>query len=132
MSDRLIRALLAAAFVAGIGIFVIAVLVGGGEDDDVTVSNNAAIEALVPARFSEVLSQSEVALDLAPGFRGRFVAHNNRTLEDARTAFNEPLARAVLLLPDGLDPDENCVAAEYWPVSRPDEVSVISWCFTAA
>lgn len=130
-SDRLIRGIIALAFAVGVGVFVVAVLIGGGDDNDITVSNNDAIEELVPARGDEVLAQTEVALDLAAGYRGQFLTHNGRDVAEF-TTFNAALNRVVLDLPDGLDPDQNCVEAGYWNVARPDEVSVIGWCFTAA
>jgi hypothetical protein len=72
-----------------------------------------------------------VSIDLAADQQGRILTLNGRDVT-AFSVFNDAFAKVSLELPEGLDADQNCVMAEYWPAAEPDDVSTITWCFTAA
>ena len=67
-SSPLRRLLMAGLVVLGLGGFVFAFTLGG--DDGTPTATDAAIENRIPAPDSQVLSQSTVEVDLAPGWTG--------------------------------------------------------------
>lgn len=123
---------------SGIGLLVVAAFAGGGDRTDITVAGNPAIDALIPARESEILRRDRVGIDLADGYAAAL------TLEAGGLTLDVPadqLDAALLSLgqytykpADGkvlpfFPPQSNCVVATYWPVDDREEVQTIRWCF---
>ena len=102
--------------------------VRNGGADDVTISGgDNAVEALIPGRNAETLSQSEVGIDLADGWTGD-LALNGVPIDDVQRvdALNQLLYRP----PDGLDSGRNCVTATIWRSSEsPESGRDVEWCF---
>ncbi len=102
--------------------------VRNGGADDVTISGgDDAVEALIPGRNAEALSQSEVGIDLADGWTGD-LALNGVPIDDVQRvdALNQLLYRP----PDGLESGRNCVTATIWRSSEsPESGRDVEWCF---
>ena len=103
-------------------------------DSDLAVTSNEALEDIIPQRASEILSQDQVGVDLAPGYSGRLNI-NGVPIPDADITITEAL-NLVLFRPgpdkvfEALDPGQNCVLATYWKTQLGDgESETINWCF---
>lgn len=140
---RRIRLAIAGLFLLGIGGFVAAALVGGGNQPDITVTSNEAVDGLIPERGAEVLQQQRVGIDLAPPYElvSLRIFPNDRftggiEVADAVTHV-DGLNQFVYLPGEGrpvpaLSPDTNCVIVTYVEVARPDVDLTIDWCFEVA
>lgn len=126
----------------GFGMFalVMAGVSGGGNDDDISVTGNPAIDALIPPRESEILRRDEVGIDLAEGFEaaltietsdGRSIPVPSNQLEqnfqDNLGIFSYKPGDGKVL--DVFPPQSNCVIATYWPIIDRDNAQTITWCF---
>ncbi len=124
----------------GVGMLVLAGLSGGGGGDDITVSGNPAIDALIPARESEILRRDQVGIDLAEGFEASLTIETS----DGQTIpvpanqldenFQANLGQFVFKPGDGkvlevFPPQSNCVTATIWPKDDRADVQTIRWCF---
>lgn len=122
----------------GFGAFAVAGLVGGDDTSDILIRGNAALEGFVPFRGDEVQQQHDVALLLAPGWRGEIVRINDTPIPVAEQLWNEAL-NSVTYTPgigkviEQLKPDTNKVLVEYWNIAagRADS-QLIGWEFTAS
>jgi hypothetical protein len=107
-------------------------------DDDGSVLVNGrpdVVEHLVPRDGTEVLRQSEVGIDLAPGYEGRLVVNGTpipddelRTVPQQNQVFFAPApGRVFEALPEG----RTCITAIVWKSSdgpgTPSELS-FQWC----
>ena len=122
----------------GIGLLILAALVGGGGDTDITVTGNPAIDALIPEREAEILRRDRVGIDLADGYAASLTLEAgglsldvpNDQLDSALRALGQytykPEDGKVLPF---FPPQSNCVVATYWPVDDRDDVQSIRWCF---
>jgi hypothetical protein len=139
VSTRL-RLVIAALLALGVVGFVLAAVVGGDSGDDVSISGNEAIDAVIPSRDSEVLQQQTVGIDLAAGYRLTSLViapTNNRSAGVDVTAEVEERAGVNLFqfspsegrLIEALSPDINCVFATYVEAARPDQPLTFDWCF---
>ncbi len=137
---------------AGVAIFIIAFVVSNTDDpENPVITGNPAIEELIPQPGSEVLRQSLVGIDLAPGYEAELVINgtpipldqvnlfrseeNPDESADLAGRFDETLSRFVYQPLAGRDvpalkADENIVVVEFWPTSDPDNVDRIEWRFT--
>ena len=142
MSIRL-RLIIAALLVAGIGGFVAAGVLGNGSDGDVSISGNAAIDAIIPARGAEVLHQQTVGVDLAAPYRlTRIVISPTANPSTGIDVTAEVEERAGLnlfefspgegKLIEALSPDTNCVFITYVEIARPADPAELDWCFEVA
>ncbi len=97
------RVVIVLLLLAGVGAFVLAgtrTQRNGGADDVTISGGDDAVEALIPGRNAETLSQSEIGIDLADGWTGD-LALNGVPIDDVQRvdALNQLLYRP----PDGLD-----------------------------
>ena len=101
--------------------------VRNGGADDVTISGgDNAVEALIPGREAETLSQSEVGSDLADGWTGDLLLNGEAVDAQRVDALNQLLYRP----PEGLDSGRNCVTAVIWRSSESrDSSRDVDWCF---
>ena len=101
--------------------------VRNGGADDVTISGgDNAVEALIPGREAETLSQSEVGIDLADGWTGDLLLNGEAVDAQRVDALNQLLYRP----PEGLDSGRNCVTAVIWSSSESrDSSRDVDWCF---
>lgn len=142
------------AILVGFGAIVLAFMLTNRDDSDpVAVTSNPAIEALIPVPGSEVLRQSQVGIDLAPGYdaeitiNGTFIPIDEinvlRDIDDPDVSsdvpgtFDTTLSRFLYQPLEGravpeLKGDENCVDVTFWPLSDPGDRQDVSWCFTVA
>lgn len=139
LSIRL-RLIIAALFLLGIGGFVVAAVVGDESTDDPSISGNAAIDAIAPARGAEVLQQQTVVVDLTAPYR---LTSMVITPTSDRSAGVEVISEVVVMnglnrylfspgegkLIEALSPDTNCVFATYVELARPEQTLTIDWCF---
>ena len=70
-SIALRRVLLGIAALMGAAAILLALFLADTDDNDVTVTGNAAVDELIPPRNAEVLSQETIGIDLAPGYDAR-------------------------------------------------------------
>ena len=93
------------------------------------------VEHLIPAQDAEVLQQSEIGIDLAPGYEGLLVldgvtipTEELRIVPEQNQVFFAPgPGRTFAALPSG----QNCVTAVVWQSARgrgPTDLS-FRWCF---
>jgi len=136
----------------GVVLVIFALILSTQGSEDIRVEGNPAIEALIPEENSEVLRQSAVGIDLAPGYNAELTINdvpippdqinvlrseeNPRESAGTGGSFGSTLNRFVFQPLDGRAVPEllggrNCVVAEYWPLSDPSARSRIKWCFTA-
>ena len=129
------------AVLAGVALFVVAALIGNDGGDDISVTNNPAIDALIPNRGDEVLQQQSVGIDLAPGYRlVRLTISpdaNCRFPVDvtAETRHVEGLQQYLFTPGDGrlieaLAGDDNCAFATFEEIASPGATETIDWSFT--
>lgn len=119
---------------AAIGILVIAVLISDGPQ---LAAVDEVIESVSPNPDDEVLSQVDVAIDLAEGYTAELTVNGIKIPEDQLRrveALNivsfRPGANQVIAK---LQPEINCVNALYWPVaSGRSSARSYQWCFTAS
>lgn len=124
----------------GIGMLVLAAINGGGSDQDVTVTQNPAIDALIPARESEILRGDRIGIDLADGYKAalQIETSDRQTIQIPANQldpnFQNNLGVFSFRPGDGqvlevLPPQSNCVTATYWPLTDPGDSKTIRWCF---
>lgn len=129
-----------ALVLVGLGLFVLSAVVGGDDDQDISISGNQAIEAIFPPRGAEVLQQQTVGIDLAPPYRltSMRIFPNDRFTDgvevisevDEVSGLNQwTFSPAEGKLIEALSPDTNCVFATYVEIARPEESITIDWCF---
>jgi hypothetical protein len=135
--------LIFAAFItAGLSLFVVAGLIGNSGNDDQSVSNNPAVDALVPGRGDEVLQQQTVGIDLAAGYQlVRLTISPNENCGfpvdvTSQTRYVEGLQQYLYTPGEGqlvpaLSADENCAIATYAEIANPNNTDSIDWVFTA-
>lgn len=97
-------------------------------------SGGDAVEALIPAANSEVLSQNTIGLDLAAGYTGELSINGTQVPDDElvddrqqyRLLYQPAENSALGTLPAG----ENCAQALVWPISDGRQnARTVSWCF---
>lgn len=124
------RVVIVLLLLAGVGAFVLAgtrTQRNGGADDISITGADGAVEALIPGRNAETLSQTEIGIDLADGWTGD-LALNGVPIDDVQRvdALNQLLYRP----PGGLDSGRNCVTATIWQSSEsPESGRDVEWCF---
>lgn len=134
------RAIISLAIAFGFVILGIAFANGAEDGEDISVTQNPAIDALIPERESEILQGDQVGIDLAEGYAGALTIETSdgRTVpiptDEVDGNFQDNLGR-FLFRPgegkvlDALPPQSNCVTATYWPIVSPDDSLSIRWCF---
>lgn len=107
-----------------------------------TTADDPAIEALIPGDGAVAPRQSEVGIDLVEGYRATLTINDVVIPPDQiegsgpsgaipalnRYAFVPGPGKAIESLHTGL----NCVTAEFWLATTPNETRVQNWCFQAA
>jgi len=126
------RIVLALVVLAGLGAIVLAFSrteTSGGADDITISGGDNAVEALIPGRNAQTLSQSEVGIDLSAGWTGTLLLNGvelGADEVDRVDALNQLLHRP----PDGLESGRNCVRAVIWRSSESrDQGRNVDWCF---
>lgn len=126
------RVLLALLLLLGFGIIVAGFTrtdTSGGADDVTISGGDNAVEALIPGRGAETLSQIEVGIDLSDGWTGTLILNDVELPEDQINrvdALNQILHRPA----DGLESGQNCITAVVWRVDESREQGRnVSWCF---
>ncbi|MDG2028079.1 MAG: hypothetical protein P8J50_13310 [Acidimicrobiales bacterium] len=129
-----------ALLVAGVGMFIIAGLIGRTNPPD-EATRIRGVEAIDPERFDEVLQQNRVAIDLEPGF----VVRSFTVSPDAGcsapvevvdfTRITDGLNIWVYQPDEGkpisqLAPDDNCVRVVIEDIQRPGDTAEVEWTFT--
>ncbi len=126
----------------GLGLVMLGLaFTSGAEDgDDISVTQNPAIDALIPARESEVLRGDQFGIDLAEGFAAALTldTSDGRTIQiptdEMDPNFQDNLGQFLFRPDEGkvidvLPPQSNCVTATYWPIVDPADTNTIRWCF---
>ena len=137
------KAIFAAFILAGLSVFVVAGLIGNSGNDDQSVINNPAVEALIPNRGDEVLQQQTVGIDLAPGFQlVRLTISPDAACRfpidvTAQTRYVEGLQQYLFTPGEGtpisaLAADDNCAVATYAEIANPTNTDDIDWNFTVS
>ena len=131
------RVLLGIAALMGAVAILLALFLADTDDNDVTITGNVAVDALIPPRNAEVLSQVDVGIDLAPGYDAR-LAINGVDIPPGEIRHDPGLNRFTFRPDQGkaierLQAEQNCALAAYWrQEAGPAEAATISWCFTAS
>lgn len=134
------RAVVSLAIGLGIVMLGVAAFSGAEDAEDISVTQNPAIDALIPDREAEILQGDQIGIDLAEGFAAALTLETSdgRTIQiptdEIDGNFQDNLARFVFRPGpgqslDALPPQSNCVTATYWPVSNPSDTDTIRWCF---
>ena len=131
------RVLLGIAALMGAAAILLALFLADTDDNDVTVTGNAAVDELIPSRNAEVLSQETVGIDLAAGYDARLTINGVeippgqiRHLPNLnRFTFRPDQGKAI----ESLRAEQNCVLVTYWRQEvGPADADTISWCFSAS
>lgn len=101
--------------------------------ENTAASGGDAVEALIPADGSEVLSQGTIGVDLAPGYTGSLTINGQEVpsdeLVDDRQSFRllyQPTEDSAIDLEAG----ENCVTARIYEIAEGDDSArLVTWCF---
>ena len=134
------RLIVALSIGMGIVALSLAFMNGAEDGDDISVTQNPAIDALIPDRESEILQGDLIGIDLAEGFTAalQLETSDGRTIQiptdEMDGNFQDNLARFTFRpgegqVIDALPPQSNCVTATYWPIIDPSDLSTIRWCF---
>ena len=131
------RVLLGLAALMGAVALLLALLLADTDDNDVTVTGNAAVDELIPPRSAEVLSQETVGIDLAPGYDAQLTI--NGVVIPSEQIRHQRNLNLFTFRPDRgkvierLRAEQNCALVTYWrQEAGPAEADTISWCFTAS
>lgn len=136
-SIALRRVLLGIAALMGAAAILLALILADTDDNDVTVTGNAAVDELIPPRNAEVLSQETVGIDLGAGYDARLTINGVdippgqiRHLPNLnRFTFRPDQGKAI----ESLRAEQNCVLVAYWRLEvGPADADTISWCFSAS
>jgi hypothetical protein len=105
-------------------------------DDSVTVVD-PGVEVLVPKPGDIVLRQSQVGVDLAPGYQGTLDIDSVPMPEDQLT-LNDALNQVFFQPGTGKDveeftPGRHCVTAHFFrTIEGPELARTFSWCFNVS
>lgn len=123
---RIVLTLLVLGALAGLVVAGQRTVRNGGADDVAISGGDNAVEALIPGRDAETLSQTEVGIDLAAGWTGTLLLNGEEVDAQRVDALNQLLYRP----PDGLESGRNCVtAAIYRSSESPESSRDVTWCF---
>lgn len=134
------RLIVSLAIAFGIVILGLAATSGAEDGEDISVTQNPAVDALIPDRESEILQGDQIGIDLAEGYAGALTIETSdgRNIpvptDEIDSNFQDNLGR-FLFRPgegkvlDALPPQSNCVTATYWQVVNPEDSQTIRWCF---
>ena len=140
-SSLRIRAGIAALALLGIGVLVVATLVGSGDDAaDEAVTARPAVDRVIPNPGDEVLQQQRVGVVLDARYRlSSLVIFPSEQATGgidvtAEVDHIEGLNRFEFAPGDGrliaaLSPDTNCALARFVLIARPEESDTVRWCF---
>ena len=134
------RAIVSLAIAFGLVILALGFMNGAEDGEDISVTRNPAIDALIPEREAEILQGDLIGIDLAEGFAAALTVETSdgRNIpiptDEIDSNFQDNLGR-FLFRPgegkvlDALPPQSNCVTATYWPIVDPEDSLTIRWCF---
>ena len=139
-SSLRVRVSIAALILFGILGFVVAALVGSGDDADSAVTASPAVDRVIPSPGDEVLQQQQVGVVLDARYRlsslvvypseqagnGVDVTAEVNHIEGLnRFEFDPGEGRLI----EALSPDTNCAVATFVLIARPEEADTVRWCF---
>lgn len=138
MSDVRYRLMIAAALVgAGVALFAAIQATNTSDEPPAGTSPPDVVEHLLPARGDEVLRQTEIGIDLAPGYEATLIVNGEPIPDDELRRVPEQnqvffLPREGTVVPE-LPGGRNCVTALVWrsAVGRGVDDQTFSWCFQA-
>ena len=123
---RIVLTLLVLACLVGLVVAGQRTVRNGGADDVAINGGDDAVEALIPGRDAETLSQTEIGIDLADGWTGTLLLNDEEVDAQRVDALNQLLYRP----PEGLDSGRNCVTAAIYRSSESAESARdVTWCF---
>lgn len=123
---RIVLTLLVLACLVGLVVAGQRTVRNGGADDVAITGGDDAVEALIPGRDAETLSQTEIGIDLADGWTGTLLLNDEEVDAQRVDALNQLLYRP----PEGLDSGRNCVTAAIYRSSESAESARdVTWCF---
>lgn len=140
-SPLLIRVGIVALALFGIVVFVVAALVGSGDDDsDRAVTAGPAVDRVIPNPGDEVLQQQRVGVVLDARYRlsSMVILPSDNAADGvdvtAEVDHTDGLNRFEFAPGEGrlieaLSPDTNCVVARFVLIARPEESDTVRWCF---
>jgi len=131
------RVLLGLAALMGVAAILLALVLADTDDNDVSVTGNAAVDELIPPRNAQVLSQENVGIDLAFGYDARLTVNGVQIPREQirhlpninRFTFRPDQGKVI----ESLRAEQNCAQVSYWRQEvGPSDADTISWCFTAS
>ena len=98
-----------------------------------------SVDPLIPTSGSEVLTQSEVGVDLATGYDAYLIINGTEVRGEEDGLVRDQGLGLVKYQPgtgkpiESLAAEKNCVIAMVWPQAEGEEAAEpVSWCFNAA
>jgi hypothetical protein len=133
------KAVIALVLVVALGAFAAAYMnTDTTTKDPVTVANGGEfVEKLIPGRGDEVQRQSDIGIDLAPGWDGTLSINGTDVSGDDHFERDAALNILTYHAREGstvqLKADTNCVVARVWrsAVGQGKDDQFVSWCFQA-
>lgn len=129
-------AVTAALIVAAIALYAGVRATETGDDARLVSGRPGVVEQIIPREAAEALQQSEIGIDLAPGYEGRLILNGTALPTDELRLV--PEQNQVFFAPgpdktfEALPAGKNCVVAVVWKSSDgPGTASDLSysWCF---
>ncbi len=124
--------------VAIVGLYFTVRLAVTGESD-ASAALPDSVDRLIPASGDEVLTQSEVGVDLATGYDAYLIVNGTEIRSEADGLTKDLGLGLVTFSPgegkpvESLLAERNCVIAMVWPqTDGEDAAEPVSWCFNAA
>ncbi len=125
------------ALLLAVGAFVASYVSGASDTNDISVTGNPAIEALIPIRGAEVQQQQKVGIDFANGWTGNQLVIGPEVIPDDQLRIVEALGE-ITFQPDAgkaleqLPGESVCAQMQYWELINPTLVKTFDWCFTVS
>ena len=139
-SSLRVRVSIAALILFGVLGFVVAALIGSGDDADEAVTASPAVDRVIPNPGDQVLQQQQVGVVLDARYRlSSLVVYPSEQVGNGvdvtaevnhieglnRFEFDPGEGRLI----EALSPDTNCAVATFVLIARPEEADTARWCF---
>lgn len=128
---------MASLVIFALGLLVLASMSADTSNDDGVSISGDVVERLTPAPEDEVLRQTPIAVDLAPGWALAGLTVNGIPVLEADWKVTAELGLYQFIPTENpelevLKADQNCVVADLFQIADPTATERVDWCFTVA
>ena len=131
------RLVISFAVLVAVSLFVVSYFSGADDRNDISVSGNPAIDALIPSRGAEVQQQQKVGIDFANGWTGNQLIIGPVVIPDGQLRVVDALGEITFQPDEGkaltqLPGESVCAQMQYWELLNPNDIKTFDWCFTVS